>query len=98
MISSSTSTLQQKEADEENVALAAKGKKKKGGSSSGAKYEKDMSKVKCFAFQGYGHYAGQCPHKKKNKKKEVSVGAASAAVEEFSRKLRGVLASVSSFR
>ena len=58
--------------DEENVALAAKGKKKKfkKGSKGGTKQqdgEKDMSKVKCFACQKFGHYAGQCPNKKKKK-------------------------------
>ena len=47
--SSSTSTGQQKEVDEENVAIVSKGGKKKGGSSNGAKSEKDMSKVRCFA-------------------------------------------------
>ena len=58
--------------DEENVALATKGKKKKKfkkGSKEGAKHhegeKKDMSKVKCFACQKMGHYAGQCPNKKK---------------------------------
>ena len=49
--------------DEENVALATKGKKKKSkkGSKGGTKHhegEKDMSKVKCFACQKFGHYAG----------------------------------------
>ena len=49
--------------EEENVALAAKGKKKKfkKGSKGGTKQQdgvKDMSKVKCFAFQKFGHYAG----------------------------------------
>ena len=60
--------------DEENVALAAKGKKKKKfkkGSKDGAKQhdgeKKDMSKVKCFACQKFGHYVGQCPIKKKKK-------------------------------
>ena len=54
------------------MALAAKGKKKKfkKGSKGGTKQqdgEKDMSKVKCFACQKFGHYAGQCPNKKKKK-------------------------------
>ena len=56
------STSHSKE-DEENVALATKGKKKKSkkGSKGGTKQhdgEKDMSKVKCFACQKFGHYAG----------------------------------------
>jgi hypothetical protein len=37
-----------------------------------------MSKVKLFACHKTGHYAGQCPNKKKGKKEEV---AASAEVE-----------------
>ena len=48
--------------DEENVALATKGKKKKSkkGSKGGTKQQdgekKDMSKVKCFFCQKFGHY------------------------------------------
>jgi hypothetical protein len=57
--------------DEENVTLATKRKGKK----------KDMSKVKCFACQKFGHYAGQCPNKKKVKKEAEVV--ASAATDEF---------------
>jgi len=71
--------------DEENVSLAAKRKKKyKKGSKGGAKQrgegKKDMSKVKCFACHKMGHYAGQCPNKKK---KQV---ASLVEVEEFSTK------------
>ena len=50
--------------DEENVALAAKGKKKKfkKGSKGGTKQQdgekKDMSKVKSFACQKFGHDVG----------------------------------------
>ena len=69
-------------ADEENVALSTKGRKKKGGSSSGAK---DLSKVKCFACQSYGHYAGQCPNKKKNKKKEEPEKVSSTEVGDFAK-------------
>ena len=69
--------------DEEDVALSAKGKKKfkkgpKGGAKKKGEQKKDMSKVKCFACHKMGHYAGQCPNKKK---KQV---AASAEVDEFS--------------
>ena len=67
---SSGSSSQQRVGDDENVALAAKGKKKsKGGPKGGAKpkgeQKKDMSKVKCFACHKMGHYAGQCPNRKK---------------------------------
>ena len=44
-----------------------------------------MSKVKCFACQGYGHYVGQCPHKKKSKNKEESEAATSAEVREYAK-------------
>ena len=71
--------------DEENVALAANSKKKfkkgpKGGNKLKSEGKKDMSKVKCFECHKFGHYAGQCPNKKK---KQI---AASAEVEEFSTK------------
>jgi hypothetical protein len=71
--------------DEENVALAAKKKNKfrkgpKGGKKPKDEGKKDMSKVKCFACHKFGHYAGQCPNKKK---KQTTT---SAAVEEFSTK------------
>ena len=55
------------------MALAVKGKKKKSkkGSKAGTKQhdgvKKNTSKVKCFACQKFGHYAGQCPNKKKKK-------------------------------
>jgi len=60
-----------KNEDEENCALVAKerkGKGKKHPSQSGAKGKKqDMSKVKCFHCHQHGHYATNCPQKKKNK-------------------------------
>ena len=51
------------------MSLAEKRKKKK--SKKGSKGEtkqhdgkkKDMSKVKCFACQKFGHYVEQCPNK-----------------------------------
>jgi hypothetical protein len=71
--------------EEENVALATTSKKKfrkgpKGGQKPKGEGKKDMSKVKCFACHKFGHYAGQCPNKKKKQT------AASAEVEEFSTK------------
>jgi hypothetical protein len=71
--------------EEENVALATTSKKKfrkgpKGGQKPKGEGKKDMSKVKCFACHKFGHYAGQCPNKKKKQT------TASAEVEEFSTK------------
>jgi hypothetical protein len=71
--------------EEENVALATTSKKKfrkgpKGGQKPKGEGKKDMSKVKCFACHKFGHYAEQCPNKKKKQT------AASAEVEEFSTK------------
>eukprot|EP00253_Pinus_taeda_P006996 PITA_06996 len=71
-----------KGADEENCALAAKAKKGKSkkASQSGAKGKKqDMSKVKCFHCHQHGHYATNCPQKKKNKQAVGSVGGEALA-------------------
>jgi hypothetical protein len=65
------------EENEENVALVA-AKKKDKKSSHGEK--KDMSKVRCYACRELGHYAGQCPNKKK-KKQEPEVSASTEVVE-----------------
>ena len=52
--------------DEEALALIGKSKgkekKKKGG-----KKNLDMSKFKCFIFHKQGHFASQCPDKKKKR-------------------------------
>ena len=66
--------------DEEALALASKGKgkerKKKGG-----KKNIDMSKVKCFIYHKPGHFASQCPNKKKNNTQM----AGSTEVKEFNK-------------
>jgi hypothetical protein len=35
----------------------------------GGEQQRDMSKVRCFACNQLGHYAGQCTKKKKKKRK-----------------------------
>ena len=75
--------------DEENVALTAKGKKKfkKGGTKQQEGQKKDLTTVKCFACQKFGHYVGQCPQKKKKKQQQT---AALTEVEEFSARFERV--------
>ena len=59
-----------------------KGKSKKA-SQSGAKGKKqDMSKVKCFHCHQHGHYATNCPQKKKNKQAAGS-SAGEALASQF---------------
>ena len=73
------------------MAVAAKGKKKKSkkGSKGGTKQQdgekKDMSKVKCFACQKFGHYAGQCPNKKKKQQTTTS-----AEIDEYAARFERV--------
>ena len=64
------------------MALVAKGKKnfKRG------EQKKNLSKVRCFACNEYEHYAGQCPHKKKNKEKRDEQVAAAKEVDEFTNR------------
>ena len=76
--------------DEKYCALAAKVKKGKGNkfhskSESGKDGKKrDMSRVKCFHYHEHGHYATNCPQKKKNKKDSGSaVGEALASQFEL---------------
>eukprot|EP00253_Pinus_taeda_P007797 PITA_07797 len=74
-----------KGADEENCTLATKARKwkTKKASQSGAKGKKqDMSKVKCFHCQLHGHYATNCPQKRKNKQ-AVGSAAGEALASQF---------------
>jgi hypothetical protein len=47
-----------------------------------------MRKVKCFACHKFGHYAGQCPHRKKggNKTQPEVVASTKTQVDEFCKK------------
>jgi hypothetical protein len=65
--------------EEEGLALTgkAKGKKKR----KGGKKNIDFSKVKCFQCHKMGHFASQCPERKKKKPQM----AASTAVDEFAK-------------
>jgi hypothetical protein len=45
-------------------------------SGQGSGWKRDMRKVKCFVCKKFGHYAGQCPNRKKKK------GGTAATVEE----------------
>ena len=67
---------------EEDVALATKGKQ----NFNRGEQKKDLSKVRCFACNEYRHYAGQCPHKKKNKEKRDEQVAATEEVDEFTNR------------
>lgn len=74
--------------NDEDVALTAKGKMKskkgpKGGAKRKGEWKRDMSRVKCFACQKFGHYAVQCSNKKK--KKQV---ATSAEVDEYATQFK----------
>jgi len=51
-----------------------RGAKPHGESGSGKK--RDMSKVKCFSCKRMGHYAGQCPNRKKK------LGGTSTTIDE----------------
>ena len=70
--------------DEEKFALAGKAKKGKGkksqskGDSSQGGNKNNLSKIKCFHYHEFGHYATKCPHKKTSKK--ISGGVAVEAL------------------
>jgi len=73
--SSSNSGTKPKE-EEKNTALVSKGHQEQ------RKKKKDVSKIKCFRWGELGHYATQCPLKKKDKDEKHDPKAASAKIKE----------------
>ena len=68
------------------MALTTKGKKKnkKGGAKQQDGQKRDLSTVKCFTCRKMGHYAGQCP----NKKKKQQQTTASVEVDDFAARFQ----------
>jgi hypothetical protein len=81
---------------DENSVLVSKTRKGKGkssnkkGSSDGGSLQpgkkKDLSKIKCFSCHKNGHYASQCPKKKKGKGKTHTATSAKTQLDEFAVK------------
>jgi hypothetical protein len=90
------STSQQRgEDDEGHLALLAKGKRKtKKGPKGGAKQQqrggekqkqKHMRKMNCFACNKMGHYARQCPNKKKKRDGTIAIAEEDEFASQFER-------------
>jgi hypothetical protein len=81
----------QKSNNDENQALAARTRKSRGGgspereASPEPRRKKDLSKVKCFACHDYGHYASQCPLRRKGGRRQH---ASTTEVDEVADRLQ----------
>ena len=58
---------------------------KKGGAKQKRGEKKDLSKVRCYACNAFGHYAGQCLNKNRGKQEEEQV-APVAKIKSFTTK------------
>ena len=73
--------------EEENFSLSAIGKNsKKGGAKQKRGKKKDLSRVRCYACNAFGHYAGQFPNKKRGKQEKEEQVARVAKIESFTAK------------
>lgn len=74
--SSSSGTKPKEEEEEENAPLTSKGHQEQ------RRKKKDVSQIKYFQCGEFGHYATQCPLKKKGKDKKHDPQAATSKIEE----------------
>ena len=74
--SSNNSGSKPKLEEEDNTALASKGQQGQ------QRRKKDVSKVKCFICGEMGHYASQCPLKKKDKNEKHDPKVVAAKIEK----------------
>ena len=74
--SSSSSGSKPKVEEEDNTTLTSKGQQGQ------QRRKKDVSKVKCFKYGKMGHYASQCPLKKKDKDEKHDSKVAAAKIEQ----------------
>ena len=77
---SNNSGTKEKVKEEENATLASKGQQEQ-------RRRKVVSKIKFFSCGELGHYATQCPLRKRDKEERQDQQAASANIDKLSSKL-----------